>query len=47
MMPDSGITGWLEDDLILAGYLRLHADGFARDGEGIFWLENLMLAAGL
>lgn len=43
----SGIGAWLEGDLILADYLRLHAEGFARDGEGIFWLENLMLAAGL
>lgn len=43
----TGITGWLEEDPILANYLRLHANGFARNGEGIFWLENLMLAAGL
>jgi hypothetical protein len=38
---------WLDRDLILADYLRLHADGFDRDAEGIFWLENLLLAAGL
>ncbi len=43
----SGISEWLDEDLILNDYLRLHAEGFARDGEGIFWLENLMLAAGL
>ncbi len=43
----TGITGWLDDDPILANYLRLHSAGFARNGEGIFWLENLMLAAGL
>ena len=43
----SGISGWLEEDLILAGYLRLHSEGFEQDSEGIFWLENLMLAAGL
>jgi len=43
----SGIADWLADDLILNDYLRLHAEGFAHDGEGIFWLENLMLAAGL
>ena len=43
----SGIATWLADDLILNDYLRLHAEGFAHDGEGIFWLENLMLAAGL
>ena len=46
-MAVSGISAWLRDDLILSDYLRLHAEGFARDGEGIFWLENLMLAAGL
>lgn len=43
----SGIAQWLAEDLILNDYLRLHAEGFAHDGEGIFWLENLMLAAGL
>jgi hypothetical protein len=43
----SGISEWLDEDLILNDYLRLHAEGFAHDGEGIFWLENLMLAAGL
>jgi len=43
----SGIAAWLEDDTILASYLQLHADGFAQDAEGIFWLENLMLSAGL
>ena len=44
---ESSIAQWLSEDLILNDYLRLHAEGFARDGEGIFWLENLMLAAGL
>lgn len=43
----TGISSWLEEDPILSDYLRLHASGFARNGEGIFWLENLMLAAGL
>jgi hypothetical protein len=41
------ILKWLEGDLILADYLRLYADGFDEDAEGIFWLENLMLTAGL
>ena len=41
------ILKWLEGDLILADYLRLYADGFDQDAEGIFWLENLMLTAGL
>ena len=43
----TGILGFLEQDLLLADYLRLHADGLERDADGIFWLENLMLAAGL
>jgi hypothetical protein len=41
------IVARLEADLLLADYLRLHADGFERDAEGILWLENLLLAAGL
>jgi hypothetical protein len=47
--PAGGATilKWLEGDLILADYLRLHAEGFEKDAEGIFWLENLMLTAGL
>ncbi|MBL8619543.1 MAG: hypothetical protein JNM72_28285 [Deltaproteobacteria bacterium] len=47
MAVRSGVTSWLDDDLILASYLRLHAEGFEQDSEGIFWLENLMLSAGL
>jgi hypothetical protein len=47
MAVRTGISAWLEEDLILAGYLRLHADGLARDNEGIFWLENLLLASGV
>jgi hypothetical protein len=43
----SGVSSWLDDDLLLASYLRVHADGFEQDSEGIFWLENLMLSAGL
>ncbi len=42
-----GLITWLRDDLLLADYLRLHADGFERDAEGIYWLETLLLAAGL
>ena len=34
-------------DPILSEYLKLHADGFERDADGILWLENLLLAAGL
>ena len=34
-------------DPILSEYLKLHADGFERDSDGILWLENLLLAAGL
>jgi len=45
--PRTAIIAKLQEDLILADYLRLHAPGFASDTEGIFWLENLMLAAGV
>lgn len=38
---------WLKRDLILAEYLRLHADGFERDIQGVYWVEDLMLQAGL
>lgn len=41
------IVARLEKDLLLADYLRVHADGFERDAEGLLWLENLLLAAGL
>jgi hypothetical protein len=46
-MVDPDIVAQLNSDPILADYLKLHADGFERDTEGIFWLENLLLAAGL
>ncbi len=45
--PRTPIIGRLQQDLILADYLRQHAVGFANDTEGIFWLENLMLASGV
>lgn len=38
---------WMRKDLILADYLRLHADGFERDIQGVYWVEDLMLQAGL
>jgi hypothetical protein len=41
------LGAWLEDDRFLADYLRLHARGIAEDGEGIFWLEGILLASGL
>jgi len=44
---DDVILTQLASDPILADYLRLHADGFERDCEGIVWLDNLMLQAGL
>lgn len=48
-MGNAGATifKWLEGDLILADYLRLYADGFDEDADGIFWLESMMLTAGL
>ena len=45
--PDSEIGRLLAADPILAEYLKLHADGFERDADGILWLENLLLASGL
>jgi hypothetical protein len=41
------ILEWLRDDLLLADYLRLHADGFDRDNMGVYWVEDLLLQAGL
>ena len=38
---------WLAEDRFLADYLRLHARGILEDGEGIFWLEGMLLASGL
>ena len=46
-IADDAVRSHLEKDPILADYLRLHADGFERDSEGIIWLDNLMLQAGL
>lgn len=43
----SEMNEWLHRDLILAEYLRLHADGFERDIQGVYWVEDLMLQAGL
>lgn len=37
----------LYSDPILSEYLKRHSDGFERDADGILWLENLLLAAGL
>ena len=41
------IGSLLQADPILSEYLKLHADGFERDADGILWLENLLLASGL
>jgi len=46
-IADDAVRSHLERDPILADYLRLHADGFERDSEGIVWLDNLLLQAGL
>lgn len=48
--PTSGVLAvieWLKQDPILAEYLRGYADSFDRDAEAIFWVENLLLSAGL
>jgi hypothetical protein len=44
---DQAIAEQLKNDPILSDYLKLHADGFEQDADGILWLENLLLAAGL
>jgi hypothetical protein len=44
---DGEIGSLLQADPILSEYLKLHADGFERDADGILWLENLLLASGL
>jgi hypothetical protein len=43
----SEITDWLKNDPLLADYLRLHADGFDRDNMGVYWVEDILLQAGL
>ncbi|MFZ5482289.1 MAG: P-loop NTPase fold protein [Myxococcota bacterium] len=50
--PDPRLGGkelleWMRKDLILADYLRLHADGFERDIQGVYWVEDMLLQAGL
>lgn len=44
---DGEIGRELQSDPILSDYLKIHADGFERDADGILWLENLLLSAGL
>ena len=44
---DSEMASLLFTDPILSEYLKLHAEGFERDSEGILWLENLLLSSGL
>jgi hypothetical protein len=46
-VADDAVRNHLARDPILSEYLKLHADGFERDSEGIVWLDNLMLQAGL
>ena len=41
------IVEWLRADLLLLDYLRLHADGLDRDNMGIYWVEDMLLQAGL
>lgn len=41
------LDGWLQRDPLLAEYLSRHAEGFERELEAVFWMENLMLAAGV
>lgn len=46
-LPSSPLASQLKADPVLSEYLRLHAEAFASDTEGIYWLEGLLLAAGL
>ncbi len=41
------VTDWLRQDLLLADYLREHADGLDRDNMGVYWVEDALLQAGL
>lgn len=43
--PD--IVEWLRKDLLLLDYLRLYADGLDRDNMGVYWVEDMLLQAGL
>lgn len=43
----TGVLDWLRQDPLLADYLRAHADAFEREADAIFWVENLLLSAGL
>jgi hypothetical protein len=43
----SGLYEHLRAHPMLSSYLRLHADGFERDSDGILWVEKLMLHSGL
>jgi hypothetical protein len=47
VVADGEVGKMLRADPLLSDYLKLHADGFERDADGIMWLENLLLAAGL
>jgi hypothetical protein len=41
------IVEWLRKDLLLLDFLRLHADGLDRDNMGVYWVEDMLLQAGL
>jgi hypothetical protein len=43
--PD--IAAWLRNDLLLADYLRLYARAFENDLQSIYWIDDVMLRAGL
>ncbi len=43
----TAVLDWLKQDPILTEYLRGYAESFERDAEAIFWVENLLLSAGL
>ena len=46
-MVRSGLVKKLEADPTLYRYLRIHAEGFEKDTDGLLWIEGLLRAAGL
>lgn len=40
-------SAWLKSDPLLGEYLKQHTDELVRDIDGVYWMENLLLAAGL
>jgi hypothetical protein len=41
------VDAWLHSDLLLADYLRDYAEAFETNLQGIFWIDDVLLQAGL